>query len=277
MTINAHNRAAFRWFGGKAALRSQIIPVLMSIPHSRYIEPFGGAASVLCAKPPADLEIYNDLDSNVVNFFQVLRDRSADLVRALELTPHSRAEWMQCEESAECPVERARRFSIRQAMSFHPSYSATKGGTGRSFRLHNSERSLIAEWERYPDFLAQLAKRWRGVGIEQLPALEIFDNYDHPHALFYCDPPYLHETRLTTDGYSHEMDKCGHVELLDRLAEVDGLVALSGYRSELYDDKLRDWYCHEFETRVGSPRRSARVDCLWLSPRCSTAYGPLFG
>ena len=86
----APSRAALRYFGGKARLATWIVDHLP--PHVCYVEPFGGAASVLLRKPPAPYEVYNDLDGEVVGFFRVLRERPHDLVEAIRNTPFARAE-----------------------------------------------------------------------------------------------------------------------------------------------------------------------------------------
>ena len=100
-------RPALRYYGGKFRLAPWIIghfPV-----HECYVEPFGGAMSVLLRKAPARYEVYNDLDREVVNLFRVLRERPEEFIRAIELTPYSRAEQLLAFEPApEDELERAR-------------------------------------------------------------------------------------------------------------------------------------------------------------------------
>lgn len=133
---------AIRYHGGKFRMATWIIshfPV-----HRCYVEPFGGAASVLLKKEPSEAEVYNDLDGDVVNLFRVLRDpaTSQALITACALTPYSREEFTHAYEHSEDPVERARRLVVRATMGFG-SAGATKGNTG--FRLDTRRNSATAQ------------------------------------------------------------------------------------------------------------------------------------
>src|SRR5262245_50804810 len=117
------SRAALRFYGGKWRLAPWIVAHLP--PHTCYVEPFGGAASVLLRKPPSRYEVYNDLDGAVVGFFRVLRERPADLIRAIQCTPFARAEVdLACvpvppEVDAVDDLERARRLYVRAWQGRH--------------------------------------------------------------------------------------------------------------------------------------------------------------
>ncbi len=110
------NATPFPWLGGKTALAPRIIPYFP--PHTLYVEPFGGAANVLLNKKPAKVEVYNDANSMLVNFFQVLRDddRKAALMRKLECTLYAREEYALALELLEDddPVTRAWAFFVAQ-------------------------------------------------------------------------------------------------------------------------------------------------------------------
>ena len=85
-------RPLLRYHGGKWLLAPWIISHFPA--HRVYVEPFGGAASVLIRKERSYAEVYNDLDSEVVNLFRVLRAQPDDLVHAIELTPFARDEFV---------------------------------------------------------------------------------------------------------------------------------------------------------------------------------------
>ena len=106
--IDAPTRTALRYYGGKWNLAPWIIKHFP--PHINYIEPCGGAASVLLRKPRSTIETYNDLDGNVVNFFRVLRDNPDELIRKIQLTPYAREEYNLSRVPCDDPIERARRF-----------------------------------------------------------------------------------------------------------------------------------------------------------------------
>jgi len=110
-------RPLLRYHGGKWILAPWIIKHFPS-NHRVYCEPFGGAASVLLQKRPCYAEIYNDLDSEVVNLFCIVRDRGSELREALRYTPFSRIEFELSYETTDDEFERARRMVVRSFMGF---------------------------------------------------------------------------------------------------------------------------------------------------------------
>ena len=108
------NHLAFGWYGGKYSHLEWLLPLLP--PANHYCEPFAGSAAVLLNREPSPVETYNDIDGEVVNFFQVLRDQKQDLIEAILLTPFSREELTRaCREETQnlTSLERARRFYVR--------------------------------------------------------------------------------------------------------------------------------------------------------------------
>lgn len=270
-------RPAFRYHGGKFRLSPWIIGFFPE--HRLYVEPFGGAAGVLINKPRSYSEVYNDLDGDIVNFFRVVRDRDmrAQLIEACVLTPYAREEFELAWEAAQDPVERARRLVVRAQMGFG-SAGATKGTTG--FRIDAKREYETAQhtWAKYPDTLEALGTRITGVMIENKPAIEIIGNHDTPETLFYVDPPYVHETRVritgkgSARGYRFEMSDSEHLELIQVLNRVEGMVVLSGYAHPIYDEALRGWERHEKEARISAGRGTAiRTECVWLNQACADA------
>ena len=136
-------RPALRYYGGKWRLAPWIISHFP--PHICYVEPFCGAASVFLRKPPAEFEVINDLDGEVVNFFRVLRDRTDELIRAIVATPYSRAEYDEAWQTVEEPLERARRYYIRAWQG----WGGGKGSrpSGWRYQLSNNRgKSVIMDW-----------------------------------------------------------------------------------------------------------------------------------
>jgi DNA adenine methylase len=266
---------AFRYHGAKFRISGWVHQHLPA--HRTYVEPFGGAAGVLLTKMRSYAEVYNDLDGDVVNFFRVLQNHALreQLIEACHLTPYARDEFdLAFDESVE-PVERARRLVIRAQMGFG-SAGATKGKTG--FRIDSQRAYGTAQhlWVKYPDGLAAIAERFTGVLIENRPAVEVMQQHDTPQTLHYVDPPYVHSTRVMQTGkagyYRHEMDVSAHEELLAALLQLRGMVVLSGYRTELYDDTLAGWQRVETTARISAGRGSAtRTECLWVSPSAAEA------
>lgn len=259
-------RPIVRYHGGKWMLAPWIIEHLP--PHHTYVEPYGGG-SVLLRKKRAKAEVYNDLDDEIVNVFSIARERGEELRRALELTPFSRVEFEDSYERSEDPFEQARRTILR---SFQGFTSASASGERSGFRSTSSRSGTTPahDWRNYPDALVGIIDRLRGVVIENRDALDVMAHHDSTRTLHYVDPPYVHSTRSTkvrhTDArrsYKFELTDEQHVELSVFLRGLRGMVVLSGYPSDLYDELFRDW------TRIN---RSAladgarpRTECLWLN------------
>lgn len=262
-------RPVLRWHGGKWKLAPWIISLFP--PHRIYVEPFGGAASVLIRKPRCYAEVYNDLDSEVVNLFRCLRcpEKSEQLKQMITLTPFSRDEFRAAYESTTDSIEMARRLIIRCFMGFG---SNAHNPVSRSGFRSNSNRSGTTpahDWMTWPKQIDAFVERLRGVVIENRKASEVIATHDTAQTLFYVDPPYPISTRVGMKnsggkGYRHELTDDGHVELAEVLNNVSGMVVLSGYACELYDKELYPhWQRHERKTYADGARE--RTEVAWLN------------
>jgi DNA adenine methylase len=264
------SRSALRYFGGKWVIAPWIIEHMPQ--HRVYVEPFGGAASVLLRKPHSKIEVYNDLDDEIVGIFRVLQDaaRCRELIRLLKRTPYARREFEKAFEPADDPVERARRAIIRAYLSFH--HSALFNPHKNTFanarhRKPGSSGSKMGEWANYPRALPAVCRRLRHVLIEHRDALDVIRNQDAPDALFFVDPPYVMDTRNKGCIYRYEMSDAQHVELLALLCSVSGRVMIAGYASDLYDDMLSGWQRLERHSYANAGAGAQpRMEVLWISP-----------
>lgn len=227
-TLSAVTRPALRYHGGKWRLAPWIIRHLP--PHRLYVEPFGGAMSVLLRKPRSYAEIYNDLDGEIVNLFRVLRDPAGSLrLRDLAaLTPYSRAEFLGSYAPSEDPIEQARRTLVRSWMA-HGSSGMRGHKTG--FRIGSMREYTIAsmDWAAWPSSMSALIERLQGVIIECRPALQLIEDHDAADTLFYLDPPYMFETRSQKrvkgelyHSYKHELTDSDHAALLRAVQRAEG-------------------------------------------------------
>lgn len=227
--------ALVRYHGGKVRLAGSIAGLFPR--HEAYIEPYGGGAAVLLAKARSRLEVYNDLDGDMVTLFRVLRDQPGALADAISLTPFARAEHVLAYLPAEDDLERARRVLIRS--HFGHGSSGIHRSTGFRAAGLRAGTLPVHGWMGLPETIRETAERMRGVVIEQRPAVQIMQANDSAAALHYVDPPYLPETRGKGRDYAHEMTRQDHEELLHILLGLRGAVVLSGYASSLYDDALK--------------------------------------
>ncbi len=265
-------RPVMRYLGGKFRIRNWVIQHLP--PHEQYCEPFGGAGSVLLSKTRARSEIYNDLDTEIVNVFRVLRDpaQARELQRLLSLTPYAREELRLSYEQTSDPVELARRTIVRAFFGIG-SDSVTRGyTTGFRRESTNVQRCAAIEWGGYAEQIEYFTRRLQSVTIENSPADQLIAELDNPRILFYLDPPYLVSTRETyggKNGYRHELTESDHLKLIQQLKDVQGMCVISGYRSTIYKVMLHDW--HRIEKAARADRAGERIECLWLNEQAMKA------
>jgi DNA adenine methylase len=248
------------------------------------VEAFGGGGSMLLAKEPSPVEVYNDADADLVNFFRVLRDPHLfpDFYNKAWLSPYSREETEFCKRHLHDdpdPVERARRFFVLARFSF-------AGIPGNSFGLNvtSSSRGMVEKVSAYRNVLCAIpliADRLSRVEIECRDFRSILTTYDTEHTFFYLDPPYLPETRKS-GKYRCEMTEEDHEDLVKLLQCIKGKVMLSGYPSELYDSL--GWTRTNWDVTcraAGRTRASGlqgeghvksnqkRTECVWMNYQIS--------
>lgn len=271
-------RPTLRYHGGKWILAPWIISHFPE--HRTYTECYGGAASVLMRKSRSYAEVYNEIDGEVVNLFRVLRDplSAFELTEALRLTPFAREEYQLSRTECSDDVERARRLTVRSFMGFGSAASRIGYNTGFRANSNRSGTTPAHDWVNYPECLALMTKRLRGVVIECRSALEVLAHHDGPETLHYVDPPYVHVTRANNQGscqiYSEEMTDEQHCELAAALMELSGMIVLSGYPCDLYDGLYRNW--HRIERKSFADGARERTEVLWINPACANRQRNLF-
>lgn len=268
-------KAPFPWYGGKFVLAPLIVELIPA--HDVYVEVFGGAASVLLAKKPVEVEVYNDLDGGLVNFFTQLRDCGRKLRRKLQNTPYSRLE---CERAREVcltaehahvsPLEWARCWFVSAVQSYGAVLGKSSGWS------YSKKKNHANQWRRSIERLDKITWRLRGVLVDHLDFTEIFARYDSHNTTFYADPPYIAGTRIaqnSRNSYRFEMREKHHRILVDLLLEIKGACILSGYEHPIYErlvstggwSRVQIPVRTAMTTRLGSTDKE-RVEVLWLSP-----------
>lgn len=227
--------------------------------HDVYLEPYFGSGGVFFTKQPSRIETINDLDSNVVNFFKVIREYPNEFVKKLQLTPYAREEYNQAfvADSGDDIIEQARKFAVRCWQGFGCSNRYQNG-----FRTSQQSTSpcTTKQWKSFVDVIPEVAERLMHAQIECKTAIQLLDMYNTKDVFIYLDPPYLPEIRKKYQ-YVHEMTHENHVELLERIVDHPGKILISGYESSLYMDILSDWYCTSISTRA--EKGVQRREYLW--------------
>src|SRR5262249_18846523 len=192
------------------------------------------------------------------------------LQELLDLTLHSEAEW---EDAGKLLASRESDPVTRAAALFTRCRLSRSGGmktfapTVRT-RLRDGRNDGVNAFWPAIEGLWEVHQRLKVAKILRRPALKVLVSEDKPSTLFYCDPPYLHETRTATKVYAHEMSEADHRQMLKVLRGLKGKVMLSGYKNDLYDTTLVGWTRHEYPIvnhAAGGEKKREMVECLWCN------------
>jgi DNA adenine methylase len=262
--LKAPRRPALRVYGGKWSIAPWIISFMP--PHRAYLEPCIFGASVFLQTPPREVEILNDLNGRVVNFFRQLRDNKAELIRRINLTPWAEDEYKFCKSPSDDPTEDARRFYVTSWQSIHGAGDAKSGWRWLADPDGRGGVSPSVDWITHD--LDRVSERLRRAHIMNRDALAVIQRMLKINScLIYFDPPYLTKKRTRQNGYSEfEVTKDWHVEAAGLLRQHTGYVLVSGYQSDLYTAlyEAHGWQRHDKEFQGNSG--SIRTESLWLNP-----------
>ena len=227
-------RSPFKWVGGKSRLRRSIIPLFPV--HDCYVEPFGGAAWVLMGKSPSPVEVLNDIDGELVNFFRVVKHDPEALIESFDLELVSRKEY---DRLAALPTDGM--TDLERAHRFYYLIMAGWGGEGLYPRFQTSIHDsgggnrLIGAIRRLRERIEPVHRRLQGVIIENLDYRECMDRYDSPSTLMYLDPPYVRNGVNYTYNLKTPEE---HAILAETVRRLRCRWILSGYDT----DEMREWF-----------------------------------
>lgn len=265
--------APIKWHGGKFYLASRI--VAMMPVHVHYVEPYFGGGAVFFRKPyelvDGHSEVINDVFNDLVNFWRVLQSRElfSEFERRTTLTPFAKRAW---EDSVNCasndPVDRACNFFIR--------YRQSRQGLGRDFatmsrtRTRRGMNEQVSSWLSAIEGLPSAHERLRRVAIYCEDAISLIRREDNEYTFFYCDPPYIAQTRVAKDAYACEMTDEQHEVLLQTMAEINGKFILSGYPNSLYDSWAKRCRWRRIDITIDNKASSkktkpTKTECLWAN------------
>ena len=252
---------------GKAEWIASFLP---HTPDSCYIEPFAGMAAVLLARPPVDIEILNDANWRIVNWWMTVIDESEEFGRLIDFMLFSRAEFRWAKANMDNPDL----TPLRRALAFHVAVEQgvvhsdmASGGWGR--KITPAVGSVARIWAAH---IAAIAERLRDVPLEYQDACDLLERVKGcDYAVIYADPPYR-----TVDVSAYPINDLDIDRCVELLAAQRGAVGISGYGNE-WD--MLGW------RRVERPalRRQIkgnsenRMEVLWLNDKASATRPGLFG
>lgn len=253
-------KAILKYPGSKWSIARWIIDFFPE--HHSYLEPFFGSGSVLFNKTRSNIETINDLDDNVVNFFEWIKRDPEQLAHEIYYTPYSRSVYERAFSFAEGnSLQKAVDFCIRLNMGHGFRTNGEKVGWKND--VQGREKAYAAlDWRSLPERIIQAAERLRAVQIENRPATELIERFNYPNVLIYLDPPYVLSTRHGKQ-YRYELNDKGQNDLLDAALAHKGPLLISGYDNELYNDRLQGW--HREETTCYSQVGSKKHEILWMN------------
>ncbi|MFB6162406.1 MAG: DNA adenine methylase [Halococcoides sp.] len=238
-------KSVFPYIGGKTRLAGWIIDHLPD--HTAYVEPFGGSGAVLLAKERSAVEVFNDLDSDIVTFFQVARDRPEELADWCRMTPFSEElyrEWSCQFQQGDRPddrLEHAGRWLYLRYTTFGGKLVG-KSGFKRADPGDEKGQRYARNWTNAPDRIQWVAERFQRVSIVHEDYSTVIERFDTPDTVFYLDPPYYQKE----DCYHESAD---HEALAECLDEIDGY-ALVSY-TEVPPGLYQDWAVAERDSTHG--------------------------
>ncbi len=258
---------AFNYIGSKFSLLPWLRPKMKRTLS--WVEVFGGSMAQTLNQEPYSIETYNDLNGNVVNFFNQLRKHPQELIDQLFLTPHSRLEFenaWDCEGDSD--LERARKFFVRVRQSFLATgaQNELKGWSTATKQSRCNISEATSKYLNSIDGLMDVAERIRRIQIECRPFEFILKSYDAPTTMFYCDPPYDVEKRSSSSDYEFDFKIEDHIRLHDMAKDVEGFIAISGYNTDFMKDLYKD-----FKFTLGPHRKNNLSskrnvhECLWTN------------
>jgi len=235
----------FNYPGGKTTIANWII---QHIPdHEVYVEPFGGSAGVLANKPESPLEVYNDTASLCVDFFRAAKRHPDELQHWVQTTPYSRELFD--EYTTRLKQDPPEEIVERAGMFWYTSQAAFGGKTVLStenphFKINKSSpeptNSNPGKLKSASKNLSHVCNRLRDIQIEHLDYGTVFEKYDSPDTVFYCDPPYVD---VGDDYYQTEDGGFNHQRFVSELHDLDGKWLISydhNIPSELQDYTIID-------------------------------------
>lgn len=242
------------YYGGKIKMVKDILPLIPD--HRLYCEPFVGGAAIYFSKPKSKLEVINDLNGHVINFYKVCKDDFGILRYLIKSTPHSR----KVHREAEFILKNAEHFSeVRRAWAFwvqtNMSFSSRIFG-GYAYE-RKSDKTVKRTLNKKLQFNREITDRLSMTDIECNDALKVIQSRDTPDSFFYVDPPYYNSDCGHYKGYTLEH----FTELLECLSKIQGKFLLSSYPSDIlkeYSDKS-GWYTSSKDSKVSVTRKTDKV------------------
>ncbi len=245
-------------------MADKLIPLFPD--HKTYVEIFGGSGAILINKKPSEIEVYNDIDGELYNFFKVIADEKLfkKFQEKISLLPYSRECYYEYRDMRTDKLDNAER-----AVRFYYLIKSTRHSTCKYTGWKFSVEANMPKRIKSIDKLSLIHKRLSDVYIDNLDFRKLIANWDRPDTFFYLDPPYVASSRKS-GGYMFEMTDKDHNDLIDILLSIKGKWLLSGYDNDIYNKRLSGFYMRNFNCLANSLKRvknnnPGRTETVWAN------------
>lgn len=270
-TREEYQKGVLSYMGNKYSSLPGIMPHL---PYrDGWIDLFGGSGAVTIARRKSKFEVFNDKHSGLISFFKCVQNEDIlqELINTIELMPHSRELFVYNKSNWE-----ADQNEVTRAAKFYYMIQSSFSGRGQAFGRDLNTRNTV--WrkihEKLPMF-SMIHERFKNVLIENLDFRQCLKDFDGPGVIWYIDPPYV-----DSNVYQHGLGRKEHIELCERIFQLEGFVALSGYENDIYDNfswdevhqVIVDGRCatlafdknNNMQNLQGTVERKERIEYLWI-------------
>jgi DNA adenine methylase len=246
------------YYGGKQKLLSTILPLIPK--HKMYVEPFIGGGAIFFAKEASHIEVINDTNKELINFYNILQNRFVELQKMVAVTLHCRTLHRDAQVVYEFPhlfdeIKRAWAIWVLSTQSF----SAMLDGSFGYDKTDNTTTKKITN--KRSQFTEHYAVRLQNVQVECADALYIIGSRDTVDSFFYIDPPYFNSDCGHYNGYSEQ----DFENLLSLLTKIKGKFLLSSYPSPVLQHyvKANGWEFKTFESGVSVNAKAGYIKRKW--------------
>ena len=267
MSGNKSKVIAFNYFGGKFTWLDYLYADF-PVNFTHLVDVFGGSSVVSLNYKGNVIKTANEINSDITNFFQVLRDNEDQLIRLLLLTPFSKKEYNECWEVSDDKVEQARRFYVRVRQSFFGlgAHRKNKGWHMAKMHVNCQGGETLSRWNNAIRKLHAVADAIRlNFQITEFDYLQCIDTIDFENAFFYCDPPYSRLSRKSYNDYKFEFTDDDHYELATKLNQIKGKAMVSGYDCSLMNEIYKNWRKIKLPVKKNNIRSGKVQEIIWMN------------
>ena len=265
-----HIRPLVKYHGGKGRLYRWILGHFPDT-YATYVEPFGGAASVLLNKPRS-VEVYNELEPQMFNLMRTIQTEYPAFIAGVSAVEYNKPTFLE-----HLKLLQANEFKsdLERAVVFYIVKRMSRGGLCERFswsdRIYSTGPAEVHCWNTALDNMQHVHDRLQGVTLVNRNAFDLLPEYvNDPNCFIYLDPPYLTSTRVYKKAYDHEFTDADHKRLADLIVPAKAKIMLSGYDSPEYDEWFGHWTRHVKDVANHSSKHNGKLkvrkyEVLWTN------------